>query len=124
MDVNEFLEQCRNSGYFDVSKLETAILEGNGKVSFLPKATDRPATPSDLGISSEQDFMVANIIIDGKIMEENLRHTGKDEKWLKNQIKGQGAKSASDVLLATCDMNNKVSVFLKENKKKDKDVLM
>ena len=72
MDVTEFLVQCRVSGYFDVSKLETAILEGNGKISFLPKVTDRPATPEDLNLSPQQDHMVANVILDGKIMEQNL----------------------------------------------------
>jgi uncharacterized membrane protein YcaP (DUF421 family) len=124
IDSSEFLEQCRVSGYFDVSKLETAILEGNGKFSFLPKSTDRPLTPSDVNLSPQQDFMVANVIIDGKVMHENLRHTGKDETWLRSQIKGQGAKQVEEVLLATCDVNNHLTVFLKENKKAQKDVLM
>ena len=124
IDVSEFLVQCRVNGYFDVSKLETAILEGNGKISFLPKVSDRPATPSDLNLSPQQDYMVANVILDGKIMEENLKHTGNDEKWLKSQIKGQGADKISDVLLATCDSSNQVTVFLKNSRKKPKDVLM
>lgn len=37
MDLHEFLIQCRNNGYFDLSNLDTAILESNGKISFLPK---------------------------------------------------------------------------------------
>lgn len=124
IDVSEFLVQCRVNGYFDVSKLETAILEGNGKISFLPKAEDRPVNPSDLQLTPQQDFMVANVILDGKVMEENLRHTGNDKKWLKGQIRGQGAEDFSDVLLATCDINNQVTVFLRENRKNTKDVLM
>jgi uncharacterized membrane protein YcaP (DUF421 family) len=124
IDVSEFLVQCRMNGYFDVSKLETAILEGNGKISFLPKAAERPVTPADMQLAPEQDYMVANVILDGKIMTENLRHTGNNEKWLHNQIKGQGATEISEVLLATCDSSNKVTVFLKENHKEAKDVLM
>lgn len=124
IDVSEFLEQCREQGYFDVSKLETAILEGNGRISFLPKAADRPLTPSDVNLAATQDFMVANMILDGRIMSENLKHTGNDEKWLISQIKGQGAKRVEDVLLATCDATNKVTVFMKENKKKDPDILI
>ena len=118
------MEQCREQGYFDVSKLETAILEGNGRISFLPKATDRPLTPSDVNLAATQDFMVANVILDGRIMSENLKNTGNDEKWLISQIKGQGAKRVEDVLLATCDATNKVTVFMKENKKKDPDILI
>jgi uncharacterized membrane protein YcaP (DUF421 family) len=124
IDVSEFLEQCRVNGYFDVSKLETAILEGNGKISFLPKAADRPLTPSDVNLAPQQDFMVANVIIDGKVMRDNLRHTGNDENWLRSQMKGQGAQRVEEILLATCDMNNKLTVFLKENKKPARDVLM
>ena len=124
IDVTEFLTQCRVNGYFDVSKLETAVLEGNGKISFLPKVSDRPATPSDMNLSIQQDYMVANVILDGKVMEQNLKHTGKDEKWLKNQIKGQGADRIEDVLLATCDSTDQVTVFLKNNRKEAKNVLM
>ena len=69
-------------------------------------------------------YMVANVILDGKVMDENLRHTGKDEKWLLDQIKGQGAKRIEDVLLASCDSNNKLQVYLKDNQKEAKDVLM
>ena len=124
IDVSELLVQCRINGYFDISKLQTAILEGNGKISFLQKATDRPLTPADVQLSPQQDYMVANVILDGKVMDENLRHTGKDEKWLLDQIKGQGAKRVEDVLLASCDSNNKLQVYLKDNQKEAEDVLM
>ncbi len=124
IDVSELLVQCRVNGYFDISKLQTAILEGNGKISFLQKATDRPLTPADVQLSPQQDYMVANVILDGKVMDENLRHTGKDEKWLLDQIRGQGAKRIEDVLLASCDSNNKLQVYLKDNQKEAKDVLM
>lgn len=124
IDVSELLVQCRINGYFDISKLQTAILEGNGKISFLQKATDRPLTPADVQLSPQQDYMVANVILDGKVMDENLRHTGKDEKWLLDQIRGQGAKRIEDVLLASCDSNNKLQVYLKDNQKEAKDVLM
>ncbi|MGN0436878.1 MAG: DUF421 domain-containing protein [Lachnospiraceae bacterium] len=124
MDVTEFLVQCRVNGYFDVSKLECAILEGNGRISFLPKVDDRPLTPSDMELTPEQDYLVANVILDGNIMEENLKNMGKDEKWLHSQITAQGAKDENDVLLATCDRSDKVTVFLKDNKKDPKDVLI
>ena len=122
IDVNEFLVQCRINGFFDISKVEVAVLEGNGRISFLPKVEERPLTPNDMQLTPEQDYLVANVILDGKIMEQNLKHTGNDLKWLHAQIKAQGAKSAEDVLLATCDAGNKLTVFLKENRKEAKDV--
>lgn len=124
MDVTEFLAQCRVNGYFDISKLESAILEGNGKISFLPKSEERPLTPADIKMYPTQDFLVANVILDGKVMEDNLKHTGRDEKWLLRQMKAHGAKQVEDVLLATCDMSGNVTVYLKDNKKEAKDVLI
>lgn len=124
IDVNEFLMQCRVNGYFDLSKIQTVILEGNGKLSILPRETDRPATPADFDLSPQQEFMVANVIIDGKIMPENLRHAGKDETWLHAHLKTQGASGVEEVLLATCSMDGKLTVFLKKTKKETEDVLI
>ena len=122
--MTEFRVQGCVNGYFDAAKLETAVLEGNGKISFLPKVSDRPVTPSDLGLTPSQDYMVANVILDGRIMQENLRHTGKDETWLRRQIRGQGAVTVEDVLLATCDISNHVTVFLKNSGEDTKEILM
>ncbi|MDE5781574.1 MAG: DUF421 domain-containing protein [Lachnospiraceae bacterium] len=124
IDINEFLTQCRVSGYFDVSKIQTAILEDNGKVSFLPLEADRPATPSDLNIEPKQEMMSANLVIDGKILWKNLRHAGKDENWLMNQLKANGADDIKDVILATCSDENKLNVFVKTGKQMNLDVFM
>lgn len=124
IDINEFLTQCRVSGYFDVSKIQTAILEDNGKISFLPVETDRPATPADLDLEPKQEMMSANIIIDGRILWENLRHAGKDENWLMNQLKANGADEVKDVILATCSDENKLNVFVKTGKQMNLDVFM
>lgn len=124
MDIQELLVQCRVKGYFDISKLETIVLEGDGKVSILPKATERPLTPSDMSLAPQEDYLVANVILDGQIMHANLRHTGNDEKWLRNQIKGQGVEKVEDVLLATCDVSNQLTVFRKNSRKETEDILM
>ena len=116
LDMSELLVQCRVNGYFDISKIETAVLEGNGKISFLPKAAERPITPNDLGLKPKDEYMVANLIIDGNIMENNLKHSGKNEKWLNNQLSANGVKNVKDVLLATCDIDNNFTVYVKNLK--------
>ena len=35
IDLSEFLVQCRLNGFFDLKELQTAILEENGRISFL-----------------------------------------------------------------------------------------
>jgi len=123
IDVNEFLMQCRTSGYFDLSKLQTAILENNGKISFLPKPGERPLVPSDLSLKLPPESLTANLIVDGTVMEKNLLHAGKDKKWLENQIKGQGFKRIEDVLLATCDMQNEFHAYGRNRDRETKDIL-
>lgn len=124
IDVNEFLTQCRVCGYFDISKLQTAVLEPDGRISFLPLSTDRPLTPGDMNIAPTQETLVANIIIDGCIMEKNLHHTGKNEIWLRQQLKAHGADSVSDILLATVDMQNQLCIYLKNSDLRGKDLLI
>lgn len=122
IDINDFLSQCRINGYFDLSNIQTIVLETNGKLSFLPVSNQRPVMGSDLGINPSQDTLVANVIIDGKIMYDNLRHSGKNEKWLIDQLKAFDVKDISDVFLATCDLNNKLQVFKRHNQKMKLDI--
>jgi len=111
LDINEFLEQCRNAGYFDLSKLETAIMESNGKISFIPTADERPASVKDLNLVVPREQPLYNVIIDGKIMEGNLRAAGRDINWLNSNLKLQKAKDISQVFLATCDMNGQLATY-------------
>ena len=111
IDINEFLAQCRVNGYFDISQLQSAILEDNGRISFLPKSSSRPFTPKDMQLMPDTDAPVATLIIDGHIMPGNLRASGKDEKWLKSQLQVYGISNVKDVFLATCDLNQKFTVY-------------
>lgn len=111
MDINEFLMQCRSQGYFDISNIQTAVMEFNGRMSILPKSTERPLTPNDMNIDPEQEHMTIALIEDGVIIEENLKASGKDYIWLKKQLKEQGFNTPEDVLLAMCDRDNRLTVF-------------
>ena len=111
IDLNEFLAQCRINGYFDISQLESAILEENGHISFLPKSGNRPLTPSDMQLTPDRDTLVANIIIDGHILPKNLKASGNDEKWLNNQLQIYGISDVKDVFLATCDLNQQFTAY-------------
>lgn len=121
LDISDFMTLCRISGYFDLSQIQTAILEHNGNVSFLPVSTQRPATPNDLNLSPEQEFVIANVIIDGRVMSKNLKLMGKNEAWLEKNFKAQGYKSAQDIFLATCDRNDNLSIYPAVNKKENPD---
>ena len=122
IDINEFMTECRNSGYFDTSTIDTAILETNGKISFLPVSGQRPLTPDDVKIKVPEDKLVVNIIVDGILLPKNLKVTGNDDTWLKRELKKQGISKIEEVFLATCDNKNKLRVFKKNQEKYDKEL--
>ena len=112
-DINDMLEEIRIAGYFDLSQVEYAIMEANGNLSILPKTDYRPVTISDMKIKSGKEGLCANVIIDGKIMINNLRHIKKEESWLIRQLKIKGYNDISKILLATVDINDKLIVYEK-----------
>ena len=120
-EINEFLEQCRQQGYFDISEIAYAIIEANGDLSILPKHAYKPVINKDMNVKQEKSTLLANIIIDGKIMENNLKNTGKTSKWLNQKLKEKG-KNVENILLATLDNNEKLIIYEK-SVKKSHDVL-
>lgn len=114
IDVDEFLSMCRVCGYFDLSEIHTAILESNGKLSILPMVKNRPVTPEDMNMNPTQTFPMANVIMDGKILKNNLTWAGKNEAWLEKQMHAQGIKDIKEVMLATCDSSsNQLNIYVK-----------
>lgn len=124
LDINEFLMECRANGYFNLSDIQTAILEANGKVSFLPISNKKPATPADLNIDIPNERICVNIILDGILLKGNLHYTGNDEIWLQNQLTKQGYYDTKNIFLATCDSNNKLSIYKKEELENSNDFFM
>lgn len=123
MDMDEFLSACRVSGYYDLEEVHTVYLETNGKISVLPNAQNRPATPSDLHLNPTQNIPLANVIIDGKILKDNLKSTGKNEKWVEKQLQSNGVTDIKEVILATYDSTkDKLNVYKKYHKKMLRDI--
>ena len=100
IDLSEFMLLCREQGYFDLDDIQTAIFEHNGKLSILPKAAVRPVTPSDLKISTKATHIGVELIMDGRLMSENLSRIDKDSAWLDQKLKLQGYRCHKEIFLA------------------------
>lgn len=111
LDLSEFLTYCRIGGWFDLNQLQAAVLEHNGVVSFLPKETDRPATPMDLNLNPKQALIQTPFVMDGVLLSDNIRKAGKQESWVHRSLLRQGYKDEKDVLLALWDGGEKLTVF-------------
>ncbi len=113
LDLSEFLVLCRQQGYFDLTSIQTAIFEYNGKLTILPVTTQRPVTPQDLDLNPNQELTFTELIMDGRILEDNLKRMGLDRTWLEKQLKQRHISTAKEVFLAVCDRNLKFVLFKK-----------
>ena len=111
LDLSEFMVMCRQQGYFDLSAIHTAVFEYNGKLTILPMSNRRPVTPQDLNLSPKQEHLFVEVIMDGRVLDENLRRMGLDPVWLDRELQRQGITSAADVFLALCDDQHQLSCY-------------
>jgi uncharacterized membrane protein YcaP (DUF421 family) len=111
LDLNEFLTFCRIGGWFDLSQLQTAVLEHNGVVSFLPREPDRPATPADLKLNPKQSKLQIPFVMDGKLLEDNIRQAGKEDAWVRRALLRQGYRDEGAVFLALWGGGEQLTVF-------------
>ena len=119
IDLSDLLQEARNNGYFDISEIEFAIMEPNGKISFMPKSKYAPLTPSDMKLKVAYKGLCANLVIDGVIMSNNLKIFNKNDKWLLTRLSKKGYEHVEDLLLVTCDSNEKLTIYTKgEDSKK------
>lgn len=115
MDLNDFLQTARIAGYFDISEIKYALMEANGQISFLPKEEYSPVVNKNMNIKVSKQGLCANVIIDGKIMTKNLEKIGKNEEWLLKQLRIKGYNDIERVLLACIDINDKLTIYLKNS---------
>ena len=100
--INELEERLRGNNIFNLCDVEYAILETSGQVTVIQKPEKRNTIPEDFNITPEYEGIPYDLIIDGKIMYKNLQIIGKDEEWLKKQVKNFKAKT-EEILVATID---------------------
>lgn len=111
LDINDLLEQCRGNGYFDLNEIEYAIMEANGKISIMPKSDYKPLTPKDMNLKIKKIGLCANIIIDGNFMEKNIKNMHKTVAWVEKELKIKGYKNIDNILLATLDIEEKITIY-------------
>ena len=77
IDINELLSELRLKDIADPSDVEYAILEDNGKLSVIKKASSSPVTPSDMSIKVKESGVAHPLIICGTVSEAGLKISGK-----------------------------------------------
>lgn len=112
--ISELQERLRGKDVFNLGDVEYAILETNGEVSVILKPNKRTTTPEDFNMEPEYEGMPYDLIVDGKIMYENLNKIGRDKNWLIKEVK-KFKTVPEDVFIATID--GKGNFFCQEKEK-------
>ena len=115
--INELQERLRGNNIFNIGDVEYAILETSGQITVIQKPDKRTTIPADFNIMPEYEGIPYDLIIDGKIMHENLKTIGKDYKWLKKQVE-KFKISPEEALVVTYDGKGQIFCQKKEGNKK------
>ena len=100
--INELEERLRGNNIFNLGDVEYAILETSGQVTVIPKPEKRNTIPEDFNIVPEYEGIPYDLVIDGKIMSQNLKEIGKNYNWLKKQTDKFNIKP-EDALIVNLD---------------------
>lgn len=111
IDLDDLFQESRVAGYFDISDINYAVLESNGRISFLPKGDYKALTPHDIKQKIIDKGLCLNLIMDGKINYQNLKYIKKSKNWLITRINKLGYKNISDIFLLTIDQNENIKIF-------------
>ncbi|MGI5935360.1 MAG: DUF421 domain-containing protein [Oscillospiraceae bacterium] len=109
LSLEELTENLRNHSITDIKKVKFAILETNGTLNAILFPAERPVTAAQMNMQVEDPGFPSIIINDGKVMKENLKLLGKDEQWLRDELRKRNAKGPEDVYLMI--LNNMDQIY-------------
>ena len=110
--VDELLQELRNQSIGDISKVEYAILETDGKLNIMLYPSEKPVTPALMKLEAEDGGFFSVVICDGRILDNNLQNLGLDEKWLAKQLRQRKVTDAKKVFFMA--VNEKQQIYLAE----------
>lgn len=105
--INELEERLRGNNVFNLGDVEYAILETSGQVTVIQKPEKRNITPEDLDLNPEYEGIPYDLVVDGKVMTENLKELGKNYKWLEKQTEKFNIRP-EDALVVTLDAKGQI----------------
>ncbi len=110
IELNDLLTSARIAGYFNIADIDYAIMETTGKISFMPVPLKRPLNPKDFNFAPQSEGLTVNVIMDGKIMEDDLADAKIDKNDLIRRVKQQ-EKEVKNIFLGVMDSNGVLTLF-------------
>ncbi len=112
-DMDELNTLLRGKDIVDISEIQYAILETTGEMSIIKKSGFQPLTKSDMNIHLPDPLLPVELIMDGEIIEENLKKQNLTHIWLEKQLSSRNIKSASHVMYGVIDSKGQLFISAK-----------
>ncbi len=119
---DELMSQLRDKDIFDITQVEFALIEANGKITVLKKAEYQPVTPKDMGITVSPLKLMIEIIQDGKWLEQNIIEQFLDKEKIKLQLQAQGVNEIKEINYAAILPNGQIYVDKFRDNLKDEEI--
>ena len=110
MNLDDLIESLRCNDVYNIEDVAYAIIETNGKLSIIKKSQTEPVCREDLNIKTDPASLPVSIIMDGRLMKENLSLTQISEELIKEACNKVNTKSHKDILLMTIDANGTIFI--------------
>ena len=118
ISIDELMSEIRQQGLTDLTQVETAILEKNGKLTVLPKAVYQPPTAKDLGLSPKSDSLMHIVWRNGAVSTMGLELIGKDRAWLLRKIQKEDMKTEELLCIMANEEGRLIRISKEEKTKK------
>lgn len=113
ISLDELMSEIRQQGLTDLSQVDCAILEKNGKLTVIPKGDFAQPTNQQLGLSVDTDSLMHIVYSNKTYSETGLRLIGKDRAWVEKQLKRRGLR-AQEMLCVTANEKGELYWIRKE----------
>ena len=98
LSIPDFYTKLRTKGIFKISDIEDAFMESNGQLIVIQK----------------NDENYSNLLVsEGKIIEDNLEHIGKNDEWLKEELAKYNVLDINDIFLVEYSNDDKLFIVKK-----------
>lgn len=115
-NIGDLLMQLRDKDIFNITDVEIAILEPDGKLSVLKKSEKSTVTVGDLNIKLPKIGMMVDLILDGNILLPHLRLIQKDETWVLTQLKARNINNINEVIFAGIQADEQIYIVTRDSK--------
>ena len=108
----DLMEQLRLMNYASISDVHYAIMESNGQLTVIPKASAKPLTPQDIKLSVTEATLPVILVTDGVLYPRNLLIASIDEQEFQQRLSEKGITSYKEIFLAVSDHNRKIHIYM------------